>query len=109
MSDYVGLISALINLAIECGIKEERINNLLGQSKRISGLFYQPKKLRGAIEGRFELDEVIRIEGRNDPHTISDKYLISQWERFRFCVKMDSDAKIDLRNRLGRAKLEKIR
>ena len=37
------------------------------------GWVYQPKKLRETIEGRFEIDEVIGIERRNDPHTISDK------------------------------------
>jgi len=67
------LIRSLINLAKEGGIKEERINNLLDQPTRFRGLLYQPKKIRETIEGRFEIDEVIRIERRNDPHTISDK------------------------------------
>jgi hypothetical protein len=63
----------LINLAKEGGIKEEHINNLLDQPTRVRGMLYQPKKIRETIEGRFEIDEVIRIERRNDPHTISDK------------------------------------
>ena len=67
------MIRSLINLAKEGGIKEERINNLLDQPTRFRGLLYQPKKIRETIEGRFEIDEVIRIERRNDPHTISDK------------------------------------
>jgi predicted acylesterase/phospholipase RssA len=73
ISDYVGLIRSLISLAKEGGIKEERINNLLDQPTRLRGLLYQPKKLKETIEGRFEIDQVIRIERRNDPHTISDK------------------------------------
>ena len=35
-------------------------------------MVFQPK-LWEIIEGQFEIDEVIRIERRNDPHTISDK------------------------------------
>ena len=73
ISDYVGLIRSLINLAKDGGIKEERINNLLDQPTRLRGLLYQPKKIRENIEGRFEIDEVIRVERRNDPDTISDK------------------------------------
>lgn len=73
ISDYVELIQSLIKLAKDGGINETRINNLLDQPTRLRGLLYQPKKIRETIEGRFEIDEVIRIERRNDPHTISDK------------------------------------
>ena len=72
ISSYVGLIKSLISLAKEGGIKEERINDLLNQPTRVRGLVFQPK-LWEIIEGQFEIDEVIRIERRNDPHTISDK------------------------------------
>ena len=109
MSDYVGLIRSLINLAKEGGIKEERINDLLDQPTRLRGLLYQPKKIRETIEGRFEIDEVIRIERRNDPHTISDK--IFDFSRGTIKGLLEdgyNDAKIDLENRL-RAELEKIR
>jgi NTE family protein len=91
-------------------IKEERINNLLDQPKRSRGLLYQPKKLRETIEGRFEIDEVIRIERRNDPHTISDKiYDFSRGTIKGLLEDGYNDAKIELGNRLGRAELEKIR
>jgi NTE family protein len=43
ISDYVGLIRSLINLAKEGGIKEERINDFLDQPTRVRGVLYQPK------------------------------------------------------------------
>ena len=109
ISDYVGLIKSLINLAKEEGIKEERINNLLDQPTRMRGWLYQPKKIRDSVEGRFEIDEVIRIERRNDPHTISDK--IFDFSRGTIKGLLEdgyNDAKIELENRF-RAELEKVR
>jgi NTE family protein len=109
ISDYVALIRSLINLAKEGGIKDERINNLLDQPTRIRGMLYQPKKIRETIEGRFEIDQVIRIERRNDPHTISDK--IFDFSRGTIKGLLEDgydDAKIELENIL-RAELEKIR
>jgi NTE family protein len=109
MSDYIGLIRSLINLAKEGGIKEERINNLLDQPTRYRGLLYQPKKIREAIEGRPEIDDVIRIERRNDPHTISDKIFDFSRETIKGLLEDGHDnAKIELENKL-RAELEKIR
>ena len=111
VSDHVGLIRSLINLAKEEGIKEERINNLLDQPTRMRGWLRQYKKIGETIEGRFEIDEVIRIERRNDPHTISDK--IFDFSRGTIEGLLEdgyNDAKIDLENwLLGRADLEKIR
>ena len=108
ISDYVRLIKSLINLAKEEGIKEERINNLLDQPTRMRGWLYQPKKIRDSVEGRFEIDEVIRIERRNDPHTISDK--IFDFSRGTIKGLLEdgyNDAKIELENRF-RAELEKV-
>ena len=99
----------MINLAKEWGIKGERINDLLDQPTRFRGLLYQPKKIRDSIEGRFEIDEVIRIERRNDPHTISDKiYDFSRGTIKGLLEDGYHDAKIDLENML-RAELEKTR
>ena len=109
MSDYVGLIRSLINLAKEGGIKEERINNLLDQPARFRGLLYQHKKIGENIEGRFEIDDVIRIERKNDPNTISDK--IFDFSRVTIKGLLEDgydDANIELENRSG-AELEKIR
>ena len=64
-------------------------------------MLYQPKKIRETIEGRFEIDEVIRIERRNDPHTISDK--IFDFSRGTIKGLLEDgydDAKIELENRL---------
>jgi NTE family protein len=113
ISDYIGLVRSFITLAKEGGIKEERINDLLNQSTRFHGLYFQPKKLREIIEGDFEIDEVIRIERRNDAHTISDK--IFDFSRGTINGLLEdgyNDAKIELaelENRLREAKLDKIR
>jgi NTE family protein len=70
---------------------------------------YQPKKIREAIEGRPEIDEVIRIERRNDPHTISDKIFDFSRETLKGLLEDGHDnAKIELENKLS-AELEKIR
>ena len=109
ISDYVRLIRSLINLAQEGGIKEERINDLLDQPTRLRGLLYQPKKIRETIEGRFEIDEVIRIERRNDPHTISDKIFDFSRGTIKSLLQNGyDDAKSELENRL-RAELQKVR
>jgi NTE family protein len=113
ISDYVGLIRSLISLAHEGGIKEERINNLLEQPTRLRGLLYQPKKIRETIEGRFEIDEVIRVERRNDPHTISDKIFDFSRGTINALLREGyEDANIELTevaNRMKRAEREKIR
>jgi NTE family protein len=109
ISDYVGLIKSLINLAKEGGIKEERINNLLDQPTRLRGLLYQPKKISETLEGQFEIDDVIRIERRNDPHTISDKIFDFSSGTIKGLLEDGyDDAKIELEN-IFRAELEKIR
>ena len=90
-------------------VNKERINNLLDQPTRLRGLLYQPKKISETLEGQFEIDDVIRIERRNDPHTISDK--IFDFSRGTIKGLLENgydDAKIELENRF-RAELEKIR
>ena len=80
----------------------------MDQQTRIRGLLYQPKKIRDSIEGRFEIDEVIRIERRNDPHTISDK--IFDFSRGTIKGLLEDgyhDAKIELENGLE-TELEKL-
>ena len=60
------------------------------------------------IEGRFEIDEVIRIERRNDPHTISDKIFDFSRRTIKGLLEDGHVPKIELENKL-RAELEKIR
>lgn len=111
-SDYVGLIRFLINLAKGGEIAENRINSLLDPPTRVRGLLYQPKKISETIEGRFEIDRVVRIEARNDPHTISDK--IFDFSRGTINALLSDgydDAKIELtevESKLGRAELEDV-
>jgi NTE family protein len=61
------------------------------------------------IEGRSEIDEVIRIERINDPHTISDKIFDFSSGTIEGLLEEGHDnAKMELKNK-SRAELEKIR
>jgi hypothetical protein len=61
------------------------------------------------IESRSEIDEVIRIEQTNDPHTISDKIFNFSSGKIEGLLQEGHDnAKMKLMNK-SRAELEKIR
>ena len=73
ISDYVDLVSELIRVATEAGAKDEVITRLLNQRTRYHGLNMPPRVYKEIVEGRFEINEVIRLERKNDENTISDK------------------------------------
>ena len=73
ISDYIDLITELTKVAKEAGAKDEVINNLMNQTTRYHGLNLAPRVFREIVEGRFEINEVIRLERTNDENTISDK------------------------------------
>ena len=61
------------------------------------------------IEGRSEIDEVIRIERTNDPHATSDKIFDFSSGMIEGLLQEGHDnAKMKLKNK-SRAELEKIR
>ena len=73
VSDYVDLIRDLIRIAKEGGIKDKVITDLLNQRTKYHGLSWRPRLNKEIIEGRFDIEEIIRIERKNDEHNISDK------------------------------------
>ena len=73
LSDYVDLIRDLIRIAKEAGAKDRVITDLLNQRTKYHGLSWRPRLNKEIVEGRFDIDEIIRIERKNDEHTISDK------------------------------------
>jgi NTE family protein len=73
ISDYVDLVSELIRVAKEAGAKDEVITSLLNQRTRYHGLGLPPRLYKEIVEGRFEINEVVRLERKNDENTISDK------------------------------------
>jgi NTE family protein len=73
VSDYIDLVRDLIRIAKENGVKEKAITNLLNKRTKYHGLSWRPRLNKEIVEGRFDIDAIIRIERKNDEHTISDK------------------------------------
>ena len=73
ISDYITLISKLIKAAKENGLKDEIINDILNQKTRSHGMFSKIHKYSDLLEGRPEIDDILRIDRKNDEYTISNK------------------------------------
>ena len=73
ISDYLTLIEKLIKAAKENGLKDEVINDILNQETQSHGLFSKIHKYSDLLEGRPQIDEILRIDRKNDEHTISNK------------------------------------
>jgi NTE family protein len=73
VSDYIELVRELIRLAKETGAKDEAITNLLNQRTSYHGMNLRPRLYKEIIEGRFDINRIIRVERKNDENTISDK------------------------------------
>ena len=73
ISDYVDLVWDLIKIAKENGVKDDVINELLNDQTKYHGESLRPRQYRQIVEGRYDIGEIIRIERKNDEHTISDK------------------------------------
>jgi NTE family protein len=73
VSDYIDLVRDLIRIAKEAGAKDKVITDLLNQRTKYHGLSSAPRLNKEIVEGRFDIDHIIRIERKNDEHTISDK------------------------------------
>jgi NTE family protein len=54
-------------------VKKDIINNLLDQKTRYHGKFIKPGRFLDIAEGRFQIDEIIQANRKNDEHTISNK------------------------------------
>lgn len=72
---YADLANRLIKIAIENGVKQQVIDDLLDKpiltQERFVGV--RGTKYRDAVEGAINLGEVLRIERRHDEHSISNK------------------------------------
>jgi NTE family protein len=73
VSDYIDLVRDLIRIARENGVKDKAIDDLLNQRTKYHGLSWRPRLNKAMIEGRFDIDAIIRIERKNDEDNISDK------------------------------------
>ncbi len=73
VSDYVDLARELIKIAKDHGAKDDVINALLNRTTMNHGLALRPRKYADIIVGQYEIGKIIRINRRNDEHTISNK------------------------------------
>jgi len=73
VSDYVDLARGLINIAKNHGAKEKIINDLLNSKTMNHGLAMKPRRYSDILVGQFEIGKIIRVNRKNDEHTISDK------------------------------------
>ena len=73
ISDYLTLVKKLIKAAKENGLKEEIITDILNQKTQSHGFFSKIHKYSDLLEGRPQIDEILRIDRKNDEHTISNK------------------------------------
>jgi len=73
VSDYIDLVRDVIRIAKEAGAKDKVISDLLNKRTKYHGISWRLRLNKEIIEGRFDIDEIIRIERENDEHTISDK------------------------------------
>jgi hypothetical protein len=69
----VDLAGGLINIAKGHGAKENIINDLLNSKTMNHGLAMKPRKYSDILVGQFEIGKIIRVNRKNDQHTISDK------------------------------------
>ena len=72
-SDYIDLVRGLIKVAEEHGVKEDIIKILLNQKTRYHGKYIKPGRFLDIVEGRFQIDDIIQVNRKNDEHTISNK------------------------------------
>jgi NTE family protein len=73
VSDYVDLARELIKIAKDAGAKDDVINNLLNKNTMNHGQAIKPRKYSDMLIGQFEIEKVVRINRKNDEHTISNK------------------------------------
>jgi NTE family protein len=73
ISDYIDLARGLVKIAKDHGVKDDIIKNLLDHETKYHGMLSRIRHLRDMLEGRFQIDEIIRIDRKNDEHTISNK------------------------------------
>jgi NTE family protein len=72
-------------------VKVDIIKDLLDQKTRFHGVFQQQGRFRDVLEGRFQIDEIIRVNRKNDEHTISNKIFDFSVETIQLLLKQGYD------------------
>lgn len=73
ISDFVDLTKELLKVAEEKGVDKNFLSNLLNRKTNFHGEFLKPRRFQDILEGRFQIDEIIRVNRENDLDTISNK------------------------------------
>ena len=74
LSDFATFVRSLINLAEEKGASKEELQKILGdKSRAIYPGTGEQVRYNDLLRGRVDVDFVIRLERKNDSHTISNK------------------------------------
>jgi NTE family protein len=73
VSDYVDLVKDLIKIAKDNGVKEKLITDLLNKRTKYHGIALRSRLNKEIVEGVFDIEDVYRIERKNDEHTIAEK------------------------------------
>lgn len=73
ISDFVDLTRELLKVAEEKGVDKDFLSNLLNRKTNFHGEFLKPRRFQDILEGRFQIDEIIRVNRENDLDTISNK------------------------------------
>jgi len=73
VSDCIDLVRSLIKVTKEHGIEKNVIKSLLDQKTRFHGKFIKLGRFLDIVEGRFQIDDIIQVNRKNDEHTISNK------------------------------------
>jgi hypothetical protein len=94
-SDYIDLVRALIKVAEEHGVKEEIIKNLLNQKTRYHGKYIKPGRFLDIVEVRFQIDDIIQVNRKNDEHTISNKIFDFSVETIRLLFELGYNDALD--------------
>ncbi len=73
VSDYVDLTRELIKIAKDNGVKDNVIDTLLDRKTTNHDLAFRSRKYSDILEGQYNIGKVIRINRKNDEHTVSNK------------------------------------
>jgi NTE family protein len=107
-SDYIDLVRALIKVAEEHGVKEDIIKILLNQKTRYHGKYIKPGRFLDIVEGRFQIDDIIQVNRKNDEHTISNKIFDFSVETIKLLFKLGYNDALDGFNEYLESKKEHL-
>jgi NTE family protein len=101
-------VRALIKVAEDYGVKEDIIKNLLNQKTRYHGKYIKLGRFLDIVEGRFQIDDIIQVNRKNDEHTISNKIFDFSVETIKLLFKLGYNDALDGFNEYIESKKEHL-